>query len=330
MRAQPPSVISALGFSRRVERDYHRLLAQSGRELLSVADALSRTPEQLLDDIEALVEVGIVRVEESRVHVATPAEAVAVLLRDTASDAALAASRLQDVARAIPHLAARAARPKPGEVHDVQPLDGEVSAGGNPVPLLHALITESAGDLLWLRPDQFRKPREDAMAAVVGEAVRQGRASRAIYPFRAMSEARSTLTLRASVGEQIRLLPELPTRMFIIGATHVVLPQPLGFADEPRSLVRQPGIVHALSLWFEALWERAKPLPEFGAGRTARPVLNDFILRELAQGAKDEEIERTLGISHRTVRRRVAEMMTELGVESRFQAGVEAVRRGWI
>ena len=104
-----------------------------------------------------------------------------------------------------------------------------------------------------------------------GAAVKQGRASRAIYPYRAWAEARPTLELRASVGEQIRLLPELPTRMFIIGATHVVLPEPLGFADEPRSLVRQPGIVHALSLWFEALWERAKPLPEFGAGRSRTP-----------------------------------------------------------
>lgn len=255
---------------------------------------------------------------------------MALLLRETAHAATLTTARLEGVARALPHLVAPAARPKPGEVVEVQPIDGEISSGGNPVPLLHALITESAGDLLWLRPDQFRKPREDAMAQVVGAAVKQGRASRAIYPYRAWTEARPTLELRMSVGEQIRLLPELPTRMFIIGATHVVLPEPLGFADEPRSLVRQPGIVHALSLWFEALWERAKPLPEFGAGRTARPALNDFMLRELAQGAKDEEIARTLGISLRTVRRRVASMMTELGVDSRFQAGVEAVRRGWL
>jgi len=330
MALQAPSIMAALGFSKRVERDYERLLGQSGRELVSVAEALLRTPEQLLRDVRPLLDVGIVRVESSRVHVATPPEAVALLLRETAQATMAATARLEGVARALPHLAAPAARPKPGEVVDVQPIDGEISSGGNPVPLLHALITESAGDLLWLRPDQFRKPREDEMAVVVGDAVRQGRASRAIYPFRAWSEARPTLELRSSVGEQIRLLPELPTRMFIIGATHAVLPEPLGFVDEPRSLVRQPGIVHALSLWFEALWERASPLPEAGTGRGARTALNDFLLRELAKGAKDEEIARTLGISLRTVRRRVAVMMTELGVDSRFQAGVEAVRRGWV
>ena len=43
-----------------------------------------------------------------------------------------------------------------------------------------------------------------------------------------------------------------------------------------------------------------------------------------------EQVARTLGLSLRTVRRRVAALMTELGADSRFQAGVEAARRGWL
>ena len=35
-----------------------------------------------------------------------------------------------------------------------------------------------------------------------------------------------------------------------------------------------------------------------------------------------------LGVSLRTVRRRVAQLMAELGAGTRFQAGMEAVRRG--
>jgi DNA-binding NarL/FixJ family response regulator len=54
------------------------------------------------------------------------------------------------------------------------------------------------------------------------------------------------------------------------------------------------------------------------------------LLRQLAAGAKDEQIARTLGLSLRTVRRRVAGLLIELGVDTRFQAGVEAVRRGWL
>jgi DNA-binding NarL/FixJ family response regulator len=55
-----------------------------------------------------------------------------------------------------------------------------------------------------------------------------------------------------------------------------------------------------------------------------------LLLGQLAAGAKDEQIARALGMSLRTVRRRVAEVTHELGAQSRFQAGVEAVRRGWV
>jgi len=37
-----------------------------------------------------------------------------------------------------------------------------------------------------------------------------------------------------------------------------------------------------------------------------------------------------MGLSLRTVRRRVAELMIELGVDTRFQAGAEAAKRGWL
>ena len=63
---------------------------------------------------------------------------------------------------------------------------------------------------------------------------------------------------------------------------------------------------------------------------TDRSQSRSLLLDQLAGGAKDEQIARALGLSLRTVRRRVAEILDELGADSRFQAGVEAVRRGWI
>lgn len=328
-RSSATSLITALGFPRSVDRIYHRVLAQSGRELVSVAGSLLVTPEELTARLAPLVKHGIVRIEDSRIHVASPVEAVARMLSETAGSAARAHAQLDAVSEAIPFLAAPAAKPGPGEVWDVVPLDGEVSSGGEPVPLLVALIEASKGDLLWLRPDHFRPPREDAMAEVVRRCVAEGRRSRAIYPVRALSEARETLAHRAEAGEQIRVLPELPTRMLVIGTTHVILPEPLGFADEPRTLTRQRGLVEALTLWFESMWERAAPVADLDRVET-RPDLRRFLLQQLATGAQDEQIARRLGVSLRTVRRRVADLLAELGADSRFQAGVEAARRGWI
>jgi len=108
-----------------------------------------------------------------------------------------------------------------------------------------------------------------------------------------------------------------------------VLPDPLGMADEPRLLVRQRALVEALALLFDLMWERAAPVPDLEFGE-ARPDLRRFLLQQLAAGAKDEQIARSLDISLRTVRRRIADVMSDLGADSRFQAGVEATRRGWI
>ncbi|HSP61138.1 MAG TPA: helix-turn-helix transcriptional regulator [Ornithinimicrobium sp.] len=54
------------------------------------------------------------------------------------------------------------------------------------------------------------------------------------------------------------------------------------------------------------------------------------VLALLATGASDKVIARQLSISVRTVERRVRYLMEHLGAGTRFQAGVQAVRRGWV
>ncbi|HET9657852.1 MAG TPA: helix-turn-helix domain-containing protein [Kineosporiaceae bacterium] len=95
--------------------------------------------------------------------------------------------------------------------------------------------------------------------------------------------------------------------------------------------------------------EQAEPLPYADGGRTAEPVgregLDDaalaqryarltaqqqLILRCLAEGETDRVIARRTGVTPRTVTRRIAEIYQELGVESRFQAGVVAHRLGLV
>ena len=82
---------------------------------------------------------------------------------------------------------------------------------------------------------------------------------------------------------------------------------------------------------FEGLWEKAMPVPGLDSHRESQGAsAQRLLLTQLAGGAKDEQIARALDLSVRTVRRRVADLMDELGANSRFHAGVEAVRRGWL
>lgn len=329
MPGDPSSALAALGLDRRTEQLYFRLVPVSGHTITGVAQLVQQAPEELLRSLTPLLERGLVEVVEDRVVVPSLAEAVSELVLREARSAASAAVTLAELSQAVPHLVASTTRPDPSHVTEVHPLDGELSSGGNPLDLLQLMLRTSRGDMLWLRPDAWAMPRESKVSELLAEAMATGRRSRAIYPARALTEAPEALRVRAGLGEQVRILSEVRTRMFIFGDSHAVLPEPIGFTDEPRVHVRQRSIVAALTMWFESLWDRAAPMPELEAGK-AGPDDRQFLLEQLMAGATDEVIARKLGIGLRTVRRRIAALMTELGVDTRFQAGVEAVRRGWL
>ncbi|MDN4160771.1 helix-turn-helix transcriptional regulator [Nocardioides abyssi] len=327
----PATLLEAFGLGDDDDHFYERIRAQSGREVVSVAAALGRTPQELERDLAAFLAHGIVRVEDDRVYVDSPAEAIVRVLSETAATAARAHARLSDLAAAVPLLAGRAVRQGDGDAR-VRPIDGEISTGGrgHAVDLTSVLVRQSPGEVRSLRPDQFlEESREAAMTELLREVVAQGRRARAIYPVRALTEAREALARRAAAGEEVRVLPAVPTRLCVIGTSYALLPEPLGFVDEPLTLLRQRGLVEVTAQWFDELWDRASPVPEIESS-DGRPDLRRFLLQQLAEGAQDEQIARRLGVSLRTVRRRVADLLGELGADTRFQAGAEAVRRGWL
>ena len=255
------STLTALGLSPEEERAYQQLLPLSGGQLSDVASVVGEPVARLPEQLAALVERGLVSLDDGRLSVLPVPALVTHLIAEQADAADRTRERLRELAQAIPFLVATAARPGPGQMDELGNLDGELSAGGNALHLLTDLIETSKGDLLWWRPDAWLLPREAAISVVVGRAVASGRRSRAIYPLRALHEAPEVLLARARQGEQVRVIDEMPTRMLVIRGTHAILPEPLGFADEPRLLVRQPAIVGALTLLFEPTGTRRRRCP---------------------------------------------------------------------
>jgi DNA-binding CsgD family transcriptional regulator len=203
--------------------------------------------------------------------------------------------------------------------------------GGDVLQLLRSMAASSAGDLLWLRPDPWTLSSAHGVDDWVREMVASGRRSRAIYPARVLEEAPESIRRRAEAGEHVRILAEVPFRLAITGASAALMSEDFGLPTERRLVIRQPALVGALVVMVEELWGKAMSVPGLDAQPGAQGASDQrLLLSELAAGAKDEQIARALGMSVRTVRRRVADVMDELGADSRFQAGVEAVRRGWI
>ena len=101
-------------------------------------------------------------------------------------------------------------------------------------------------------------------------------------------------------------------------------------------VVRRRAAVAALAALFDVAFELSTPLAPTlarasGASDEAPLEPRDRrILGLLAAGATDQQIARSVGVSTRTVERRVAALMRILSAGTRFQAGVQAVRRGWI
>lgn len=323
-------LITALGFSTDVARLYERVLSLSGRPFdeVIVHLGLSRAEFEVL--AAPLIEAEIVEVGPEAMDVLTPAVALSRMLEAAAERARRAHDQLLSISRAVPHVAARTAGLPDAQLEEsLQPIDGEVFRARSRSETLSTIVQHTTGDLAWLMPDQWRLPSEGAMNQLLDEVVASGRRARGIYPVRALSEAPGVLQARAEVGEEIRVLPEVAARLLVIGTTHALLPEPLGEMTMPRILVRQRGIVEALGMLFEQMWQQASPLAAYERG-VRGDELRRQLLQQLASGAQDEQVARRLGLSLRTVRRRVAEVMAELGAESRFQAGVEAARRGWL
>ncbi|MBO0843472.1 MAG: DNA-binding response regulator, partial [Nocardioides sp.] len=218
------TLMTALGFSRETGRLYERVLPLGGRSLTEIAEVLTTAPDRLLRDLRPLLDVGVARVADGVLLVQAPPDALATLLSNTAAGAAQAHARLLEIAHALPYLAGSAVKVPPTQIRDEQPLDGELVSGASMPETLEALVGRTAGELIMLRPDQWSLPWDERVLSLVSDAIANGRRCRAIYPMRVLTEGPVALAARAEAGEEIRLLPDVPTRLLIIGATHVVLP----------------------------------------------------------------------------------------------------------
>jgi DNA-binding CsgD family transcriptional regulator len=142
---------------------------------------------------------------------------------------------------------------------------------------------------------------------------------------------RDQLTRMVEAGGQVRTLDQVPSWFVAAGPDAAGLPALWGgnLPDHAYNfyLMRTPIVVGMLHTLFDELWGRAMPLPWLPTGRESGVVQ---VLRLAAQGMCDESIARHLGVSVRTVRARFADAMSDLGAQSRFHAGVEAARRGWL
>jgi DNA-binding CsgD family transcriptional regulator len=133
----------------------------------------------------------------------------------------------------------------------------------------------------------------------------------------------------ASLGGQTRTVPSLPMLMVVVDNEVALVPLDPDDGRRGALELRTHGAVAAMRVLFEQFWQAATPWDEqpppdrHGLSRREREIL-----MMLASGHTDEWISRKLGVSLRTIRRVVADLMSRLDAQSRFEAGV--LRYGWL
>lgn len=142
---------------------------------------------------------------------------------------------------------------------------------------------------------------------------------------------RDHMTLLHRHGAEIRVADTLPHRLLVFDRAIAFLPVTPGRVRAGALVVREPAIIANLVTLFSSLWSGATDLDQLTeSGGPGASELDRNVLMLMSSGVKDEAAARQLNISDRTYRRHVADILVRLGASSRFQAGVEAVRRGWL
>jgi DNA-binding CsgD family transcriptional regulator len=134
-------------------------------------------------------------------------------------------------------------------------------------------------------------------------------------------------------GAEIRTAATVPMSALVVDAGVVVFPVAPARSRGRVGVVsvRLSSVVTTAVELFERVWADAVPLGRATGTEDDEPDDREReLLALLLAGCTDQSAAYKLGISVRTVRRMVADLMERLGARSRFQAGARAAERGWI
>ncbi|NBE92227.1 LuxR family transcriptional regulator [Nonomuraea sp. KC401] len=300
---------------RRPRATLHELAAHTGRTTVALRRAFAR--------LEALGLVSRMAGRPVRFLATRPDVAVSALI--SRREEGLAQARL--AALAMLAETPRTENNSPEELVEV--VQGRAAVVQRFTQLQQAATEEV---LVLDRPPYAQDPGEQNVAEL--ERLAHGVVVRGIYDASALEIPGKLRLAQESVaaGEQARVSPEVPMKLAVADRRTAILPLSTDESSHADSavIVHSSTLLDALVALFEVLWRSALPLPArpHDAGETA-DLPDPELFTLLAAGLKDEAVARQLGVSLRTVHRRVSEMMERLGARTRFQAGLLAARRGW-
>jgi DNA-binding CsgD family transcriptional regulator len=168
------------------------------------------------------------------------------------------------------------------------------------------------------------------------EAMQRGVRVRGLYGVSVLEDFQGLSAVHQCIaaGEQARVFARVPLNLMLFDDKRALLAVP-GQSGARRSVivVHESGLLDCLVGLFDVFWQMGVPLSAesqvVDAVDSPGPE-EQQLLSYLSAGLTDEAIARDLGVSARTIGRRIARLEEVLGANSRFQLAVQASRRGWL
>ncbi|WP_147472856.1 hypothetical protein [Streptomyces triticirhizae] len=251
---------------------------------------------------------------------ATPHDATAVDTRDARS---VEHTLLQASALIATAASARRRQPaRPTAVRHLYPSQLAATAGRLIDHAEHFVVVTTAG-----RPELTSVFAPGLRALEAARA--RGVPARVLLGPRAVRASRARLLRLSAGGCEIRVDAGEPREILLIDGVLALIVPPAEAPGQRPTLVRDPSMVGVTCQLLKGTWNTARPLREFhGAVARLRAEPAQDVLSCLRDGLTDEAAARRMRVSLRTYRRKVAQIMEELGITSRFQAGRRAAELG--
>lgn len=328
-------MLSAVGLDCPSEQVYRALLEQPDSGIKDLSERLARSEPQIRESLQTLERLTLLRASQETpgmLRPVSPHVGLPILVRHQELELVRRQQALAQGQLAAAGLVADYAGQRP---HSEMALGSRRLLGLDAVQSrLEELAQQSTAETLAIIPGSGqRKDTLDAArphnAALLGRGVRVR-----ILAQDAMLTNRDNMEYArwmAKAGGAFRTAPVLPPSMLVVDAKVAMVPLDLPDAVKGAVEVSEPAVVAALVATFEYAWSRANDLDSACTPDATVPSDASIeLLKLLATGITDEAIAKHLGVSLRTVRRRIFELMDRLEATSRFDAGCKAVRRGWL
>ncbi|MEU1943079.1 helix-turn-helix transcriptional regulator [Streptomyces sp. NPDC020125] len=324
--ATSPSPWAAAGVSDFDEALYHAILHQPEAGIAVWSRLIGASPARVRRACARLLRLGLIQAPDSTggLRPVDPRIAVRALIRKRESESDLLAATADDMAKIY---AAGLLRVEPSSLIEV--VCGESANAAR----LEELYARAEHEVCLFDSPPYLAPLTPQLD-LQSEVLRRGVAYRTLYSITSL-ESPDLLAYAegmVALGEQARVLPTVPMKLLVVDGRTAMLP--LTSADVGLAysavIVRHSALTDALQTLFETFWQQGTPLsgtPDDGDEELS--AADHRLVGLLAAGMKDEAIARHLGVSLRTLRRRVSDLQLRLAATGRFQVGVRAAHRGW-